>query len=40
MCVLVMLKNEENNETEEIGLVTPTPDHMQNSWGVILIEYV
>ena len=40
MCVLVMLKNEENNGTGEIGLVIPTPDHMQNSWGVILIEYV
>ena len=25
MCVLVMLKNGENNGTEEIGLVTPTP---------------
>ena len=26
MCVLVIPKNEENNGTEEIGLVTPTPD--------------
>ena len=26
MCVLAMLKYEENNGTEEIGLVTTTPD--------------
>ena len=26
MCLWVMMKDEENNETEEIGLVTPTPD--------------
>ena len=26
MCVLTMLKISENNGTEEIGLVTPTPD--------------
>ena len=25
MCVLAMLKNEENNGMETIGLVTPTP---------------
>ena len=25
MCVLTMLKISENNGTEEIGLVTPTP---------------
>ena len=25
MCDLTMLKNEENNGTEKIGLVTPTP---------------
>ena len=24
-CVLILLKNSENNGTEEIGLVTPTP---------------
>ena len=26
MCVLTMLKISENNGTEEIGLVTPTPE--------------
>ena len=25
MCVLTILKNSENNGTQEIGLVTPTP---------------
>ena len=27
MCALTMLRNLENNGIEEIGLVTPTPDH-------------
>ena len=29
-----MLKNEENNGTEEIGLVTPTPEYWTNRKGV------
>ena len=31
MCVLIMMKNWENNGTEEIGLVTPTPGTMKNT---------
>ena len=34
MCVLTMLKISENNGTEEIGLVTPTPELLQHySWN-------
>ena len=43
MCVLTMLKNGENNGTEEIRLITPTPDSLYshvvtsirpNNWNI------
>ena len=38
MCVLTTLKNSENNGTEEIGLVTPTPEnHVVEFVGAFLI---
>ena len=36
MCVLTMLKISENNGTDEIGLVTPTPELIKSSLEVQL----
>ena len=35
--VLIIRKNWENNGTEKIGLVTPTPVPVQQSWEIWLL---
>ena len=40
MCVLVMLKNEENSGTDEIGIITPIPGRfiIREPRGIISVE--